>query len=251
MRLMGILLLWLLVLTLAFVGCAARNGEPRAGTSNDQWDSLRQRMVKWQLAAPGRNITNQRVLAAMSEVPRHEFVPLSQQSRAYEDFPLPIGFGQTISQPYIVAFMTAQLDPQPGERILEIGSGSGYQAAVLSKLGAEVFSIEIIQALANQAETNLNRLHFEQVKIKSGDGYLGWPEYAPFDAIIVTCAPTRVPEPLVNQLKPHGRMIIPVGEPGDQMLYLLRKNGDRLEQQAVLPVRFVPMTGGAQSPRNP
>lgn len=246
---MSVVWLWLILLAVALVGCTAREDSPFVEPAEARWKALREEMVKHQLAAPGRNITNQLVLKAMEDVPRHEFVPPSQQSRAYEDYPLPIGYEQTISQPYIVAFMTEQLDPKPADRVLEIGSGSGYQAAVLSTLVAEVYSIEIIESLAHIASSNLKRTGYTNVWVKSGDGYLGWPEHAPFDSIIVTCAPTQVPEPLIKQLKPNGRMIIPVGEPFDQMLYLYRKRDGRLQKQAVLPVRFVPMTGVIQMPK--
>jgi protein-L-isoaspartate(D-aspartate) O-methyltransferase len=197
-------------------------------------------MVRDQIAA--RGIKADRVLAALSQVPRHEFVPLSQRSLAYEDGPLPIGHGQTISQPYIVAFMTEALEPQPADRVLEIGTGSGYQAAVLAGLVAEVFSIEIVGPLAHRAKADLERLGYGNVQVRLGDGYQGWPEAAPFDAIIVTCAPEQVPEALVNQLKLGGRMIVPVGPSnGVQELYRLRKHPAGMEIQAVLPVRFVPM----------
>ena len=203
----------------------------------------RKRMVEEQLKAPGRDITNQKVLQAMLTVPRHEFVPERARKMAYSDQPLPIGHGQTISQPYIVAFMTERLQPRPTDRVLEIGTGSGYQAAVLSALVSEVYTIEIVEPLARRAEADLQRLGYQNVKVKAGDGYKGWPEAAPFDAIIVTCAPEHVPQPLIDQLKDGGRMIIPVGASADQKLYLLEKRGKNVEQRAVLPVRFVPMTG--------
>ena len=203
-------------------------------------------MIQEQLVGAGRNITNARVLAVMEKVPRHEFVPEEYRDRAYDDRALPIGYDQTISQPYIVAFMTEQLDPKPTDRVLEIGTGSGYQAAVLAQLVAEVYTIEIIEPLAQRAEADLKRLGYTNIHVRAGDGYQGWPEAAPFDAIIVTCAPEKVPQPLVEQLKDGGRMIIPVGPMGDQELVLLRKQGEQLEKRAVLPVRFVPMTGGAQ-----
>jgi len=198
-------------------------------------------MVDEQLVAPGRNIKNQRVLEAMATVPRHEFVPKTLGRFAYSDEPLPIGYGQNISQPFIVAFMTEQLDPKPTDRVLEIGTGSGYQAAVLSRLVAEVYTIEIIEPLARRAEADLKRLGYNNVKVLAGDGYQGWPDHAPFDAIIVTCAPDHIPPPLVEQLRNGGRMIIPVGALEDQQLYLLQKHGAKVEQQAILPVRFVPM----------
>lgn len=214
----------------------------------EEYAALRSRMVERQLKAPGRNITHPGVLKAMEEVPRHELVPPGQREYAYEDRPLPIGHGQTISQPYVVAFMTEKLDPKPGDKILEIGTGSGYQAAVLSKLVAEVYSIEIVEALGLRATADLQRLGYGNVRVRVGDGYRGWPEAAPFDAIIVTAAPEQVPQPLVDQLKDGGRMIIPVGPSGDQNLYLLEKRGAKLERQAVLPVRFVPMTGESLHP---
>ena len=203
-------------------------------------------MIREQLVGAGRHITNARVLAVMEKIPRHEFVPEQNRSRAYEDRALPIGYDQTISQPYIVAFMTEKLDPQPTDRVLEIGTGSGYQAAVLAQLVAEVYTIEIIEPLAQRAEANLKRLGCANIHVRAGDGCQGWPEAAPFDAIIVTCAPEKVPPSLVEQLRDGGRMIIPVGPIGDQELVLLRKQGEQLEQRAVLSVRFVPMTGGAQ-----
>ncbi len=211
----------------------------------------RGRMVREQLQSGDRGITNARVLAAMRKVPRHELVPERVRSAAYEDTPLPIGYGQTISQPYIVAFMTEQLDPQPTDRVLEIGTGSGYQAAVLAELVQTVYTIEIVEPLAERAKADLQRLGCTNVFVRAGDGYQGWPEAAPFDAIIVTCAPEDVPRPLVKQLKEGGRMIIPVGSFGAQNLVLLRKRGTQLERRAVLPVRFVPMTGKAQRGRSP
>ncbi|MBI5385575.1 MAG: protein-L-isoaspartate(D-aspartate) O-methyltransferase [Verrucomicrobia bacterium] len=206
--------------------------------------AARQRMVREQLAAPGRDITNRQVLAAMARVPRHEFVPENARDGAYADHPLPIGHGQTISQPYIVAYMTEVLEPRPTDRVLEIGTGSGYQAAVLAALVKEVYSIEIIEPLARRAEADLKRLAYTNVHVRAGDGYKGWPEAAPFDAIIVTCAPEEVPQPLIDQLKEGGRMIIPVGPIYDQNLYLLTKKEGKVLRQAVLAVRFVPMTGG-------
>lgn len=203
-------------------------------------------MVAEQLSGPGRNITNALVLAAMGKVPRHEFVPERLRHQAYEDCPLPIGHDQTISQPYIVAFMTEQLEPEPTDRVLEIGTGSGYQAAVLAELVAKVYTVEIVEELAKRAAADLKRLGYTNVSVRAGDGYKGWPEVAPFDAIIVTCAPEKVPPPLIDQLKDGGRMIIPVGPAWDQELVLLRKRGDRLVRHAVLPVRFVPMTGQTQ-----
>jgi protein-L-isoaspartate(D-aspartate) O-methyltransferase len=214
----------------------------QAKPDND-FDVARRRMVEEQLAGAGRDIKNRSVLDAMAAVPRHEFVPENERRLAYEDEPLPIGYGQTISQPYIVAFMIEKLDPKPADRILEIGTGSGYEAAILSRLVAEVYTIEILEPLAKQAAANLKRLGYLNVKVLTGDGYKGWPEHAPFDGIIVTCAPDHIPQPLVDQLRDGGQMIIPVGAPGMQELFVLRKRGTKVEQTAVLPVRFVPMTG--------
>ena len=196
-------------------------------------------MVERQLKP--RGIKDERVLAAMARVRREEFVPADARIDAYEDGPLPIGYDQTISQPYIVAFMTEQLRPKPSDRVLEIGTGSGYQAAILAELVADVHTIEIVEPLAKTAEATLQRLGYKNVHLKVGDGYQGWPEEAPFDAIIVTCAPEKVPQPLVDQLKDGGRMVIPVGERFAQQLYLLEKKNGQLTESATLPVRFVPM----------
>jgi protein-L-isoaspartate(D-aspartate) O-methyltransferase len=205
--------------------------------------SQRQRMVQQQLVT--RGINDARVLAAMAKVPREEFVTPESRAASYEDGPLPIGYGQTISQPYIVAFMTEQLRPKPGDRVLEVGTGSGYQAAILAELVSEVYSIEIVGPLAKNAEATLQRLGYKNVHLKIGDGYQGWPEVGPFDAIIVTCAPDKVPQALVDQLKDGGRMVIPVGARFAQQLYLLEKKDGQLKQSATLPVRFVPMTSEA------
>jgi protein-L-isoaspartate(D-aspartate) O-methyltransferase len=205
----------------------------------------RQTMVEQQIEA--RGISDPATLAALRTVPRHEFLPMRLRSEAYADYPLPIGHGQTISQPFIVAFMTEAIRPQPGERILEIGAGSGYQAAILAQMGAEVYTIEIVEPLAEMARQTLERLGYKNAHVKHGDGFRGWPEHAPFDAIIVTCAPDKIPAPLVEQLRDGGRMIIPVGSGMNQELVLLRKKGDKIEKQSVLPVRFVPMTGEAQT----
>ena len=217
---------------------------PDVRAAETDFTAARQRMVRQQLTAPDRGITNAAVLAVMGKVARHEFVPASLRAQAYDDHPLPIGYDQTISQPFIVAFMTEKLEPKPTDKVLEIGTGSGYQAAVLAELVREVYTIEIVEPLARRAEADLKRLGYTNVMVRAGDGYKGWPEAAPFDAVIVTCAPDHVPQPLVEQLKEGGRMIIPVGPVGDQELYILRKRGDKVERRAVLPVRFVPMTGG-------
>jgi len=203
-------------------------------------------MVQRQLIP--RGINDQRVLAAMAKVPREEFVSPESRAASYEDGPLPIGHAQTISQPYIVAFMTEQLRLKPGDRVLEVGTGSGYQAAILAELMSEVYSIEIVEPLAKNAEATLQRLGYKNVHLKIGDGYKGWPEAAPFDAIIVTCAPDKVPQALVDQLKDDGRMVIPVGDRFAQQLYLLEKKNGQLKQSATLPVRFVPMTSEAAKP---
>lgn len=236
----------LLLLVLA-VGCGPTvSREPsNHGSGGEDYTMERLRMVRDQLESPSRGITNARVLAAMRRVPRHEFVPAELRGLAYEDRPLPIGYSQTISQPYIVAIMTERLEPQPTDRVLEVGTGSGYQAAVLAELVAEVYTIEIVEPLADRAAADLGRLGCTNVHVRAGDGYRGWPEEAPFDAVIVTCAPEAVPQPLVDQLAEGGRMIIPVGPLHNQQLILLRKQDGELERKAVLPVRFVPMTGEA------
>ena len=232
-----------MVLLILLAACDSGGAPAAAPETESRLSAARRRMVEEQIKAPGRGVTNIRVLEAMAAVPRHEFVPAELRPAAYGDYPLPIGYDQTISQPFIVAYMTERLAPQPSDRVLEIGTGSGYQAAVLSKLVAEVWTIEIIEPLARRAETDLRRVGYTNVTVKAGDGYQGWPEAAPFDAIIVTCAPEMVPQPLVDQLKDGGRMMIPVGPFGDQSLYLLEKRGKEVRKKAVLAVRFVPMTG--------
>jgi len=235
-------LLWLFLLFF-MVWFSADYMRPPSSDGRDEHEKARQEMVVHQLSAPGRDIRNERVLLVMRTVPRHLFVPQEHQTKAYSDHPLPIGYGQTISQPFIVAYMTEQLDPKPGETILEIGTGSGYQAAVLSRLVKKVYTIEIVDPLAKIAGQNLKSLSYDNVEVKSGDGYQGWPEHAPFDSIIVTCAPEQIPKPLTEQLKEGGKMIIPVGPLNDQSLFLLVKKNNALEKKAILPVRFVPMTG--------
>lgn len=228
-------------LLFGWVGCSPAKADPDEAA----FTAMRHQMVETQLTAPGRDITNPCVLEAMRRVPRHLLVPENLRPSAYEDSPLPIGHGQTISQPFIVAFMTEKLDPQPEDRVLEIGTGSGYQAAVLAELVAEVFTIEIIPELAARAEQDLAELGYKNIHVRVGDGYLGWPEAAPFDAIIVTCAPENIPTPLVDQLREGGRMILPVG--GErQELHLLTKRDGTIQTESVLPVRFVPMTGRAR-----
>ncbi len=237
---------------LAFLSLAAMTvalGSPGVATQ-DPFTNARQRMVDWQLQGMGRGITNSRVLEVMRQVPRHEFVPRSLQSEAYDDRPLPIGHSQTISQPYVVAFMTERLEPKPTDRVLEIGTGSGYQAAVLSPLVAKVYTIEIVASLAAEAAARLKNLGYTNVIVRAGDGYRGWPEAAPFDSIIATCAPEHVPQPLIDQLKEGGLMILPVGPTIAQDLVLLTKRKGQLERRSVLPVRFVPMTGEAMEKMN-
>ncbi|PYI92872.1 MAG: protein-L-isoaspartate O-methyltransferase [Verrucomicrobia bacterium] len=197
-------------------------------------------MVERQLRP--RGIDDARVLRVMAKVPRESFVAKELRARAYEDHPLPIGYGQTISQPFIVAFMTQELKPKATDRVLEIGTGSGYQAAILAELVAEVYTIEIVKPLAQSAEVRLRELGYKNVHVKAGDGYKGWPEHAPFDAIIVTAAPDHVPQPLVEQLKEGGRMIIPVGGSIAQQLNVFEKRGGALKQIAAIPVNFVPLT---------
>jgi protein-L-isoaspartate(D-aspartate) O-methyltransferase len=242
---------WFVALVLAAASCGPYPGTLITAAADYNYTAERKRMVEEQLAAPGRGITNRQVLKAMAAVPRHEFVPENVRKQAYADHPLPIGHNQTISQPYIVAFMTEQLDLKPTDRVLEIGTGSGYQAAVLSPLVADVYTIEIVEPLARRAEADLKRLGYKNVNVRAGDGYKGWVEAAPFDAIIVTCAPDHVPQPLVDQLREGGRMVIPVGEWYDQKLYLLKKKGNRVERNAVLPVRFVPMTRAKEPATKP
>jgi len=218
-------------------------GDAGPADQDDRYENARQHMVATQLKAVGRGIRDAKVLEAMGTVPRHEFVPQSQRKNAYRDSPLPIGHGQTISQPYIVAFMTEKLDLKPSDKVLEIGTGSGYQAAILAKLVKDVYSVEIVEPLAKRAKATLGKLGFKNVHVRAGDGYKGWPTQAPFDAVIVTCAPDHIPEPLVEQLREGGTMMIPVGaRDGAQELYLLRKIKGKVRREAVLPVRFVPMT---------
>ena len=228
------------------IGCAGCGEEPSEGATMEPTDreaSRRASMVRQQLEP--RGIHTEPVLAAMGRVPRHLFVPRAQRSLAYEDRPLGIGHGQTISQPYIVAFMTEALQLDGDEKVLEIGTGSGYQAAVLGELAAEVFTIEIVAPLAARAEKTLAELGYQNVHVRAGDGYRGWPEHAPFDAIIVTAAPDHVPQPLINQLKVGGRLILPVGD-WLQELVVIDKTSSGTTRRSVLPVRFVPMTGEAR-----
>ena len=205
--------------------------------------TARERMVTDQIEA--RGVVDPRVLAAMRKVPREELVPENVRASAYEDRPLPIGHGQTISQPYIVAEMSAQLELSGDERVLEIGTGSGYQAAILGELAREVYTIEIVEPLAERAAVDLERLGYGNVHVRAGDGYKGWPEEAPFDAIIVTAAPDHVPQPLIDQLAVGGRMVIPVGR-GIQNLTLITRDEYGVRRKTLIGVMFVPMTGEAQ-----
>ena len=193
-----------------------------------------------------RGIKNTRVLESMKKVPRHLFVPEKLRYAAYEDYPLPIGYKQTISQPYIVALMTESIQPEPNDRILEIGTGSGYQAAVLSEIVKEVYTIEIVEPLAESAKLKLKKLGYSNVQVRYGDGFYGWPEVEKFDAIIITASPPKVPEPLINQLKDGGKIIVPLEEGLWQELTLFSKKNGKLERHDIIPVRFVPMTGDVQ-----
>lgn len=210
---------------------------------DDVFAAARRLMVRTQLAA--RDIADTSVLQTMAEIPRHEFVPPNLKDMAYQDRPLPIGEGQTISQPYIVAYMTQALDLQAGDKVLEIGTGSGYQAAVLARLVEHVYTIEIIPSLGDSARQLLQRQGHDNVTVRVGDGYVGWPSEAPFDAIMVTAAPDHVPPALVDQLAEGGRLVLPVGDHYQELLRLTKREGE-IHTESLLPVRFVPMTGQAQ-----
>jgi protein-L-isoaspartate(D-aspartate) O-methyltransferase len=233
-----IAVLALLLALIAAVACMA------AGPQDDELAVARQRMVAEQIRV--RGVTEPAVLAAMEAVPRHLFVPESERNGAYEDRPLPIGSRQTISQPYIVALMTSLLGVRPGDRILEVGTGSGYQAAVLSRLAGEVYSVEILKPLGERARRTLAELGYRNVHIRVGDGYEGWPDAAPFDGIIVTAAPPRIPDPLLRQLKVGGKLVIPVGQTYQDLIVMTKRKDGGFDRENVLPVRFVPMTGEAQ-----
>jgi protein-L-isoaspartate(D-aspartate) O-methyltransferase len=223
-------------------------GAPVLPAAAADWPALRERMVAEQLV--GRDITDAAVLRAMRRVPRHELVPESDRSQSYEDHPLPIGHGQTISQPYIVAYMTQLLRLKTGDKTLEVGTGSGYQAAVLAEVTkTNVYTIEIVRPLAERAARDLKRLGYTGVRVRHGDGYEGWPEHAPFDAIIVTAGADHVPPPLIRQLKPGGRMVIPVGGVwAIQYLVIVEKQADgTVRKHQDLPVRFVPLTGKGEN----
>ena len=220
---------------MAFFASLAANGADEAA-----FVRAREEMVATQIAA--RGVKDPKTLAAMRKVPRHLFVPEGARGQAYEDHPLAIGHGQTISQPYIVALMTDLINPQPSAVVLEIGTGSGYQAAVLSQIAARVFTIEIVAPLAASSTALLKRLGYANVSVRAGDGYLGWPEAAPFDAILVTAAAPKIPAPLKEQLKDGGRLVLPVGDDWQELVVVTRRGG-RFEENRLLAVRFVPMTG--------
>jgi len=212
------------------------------GEAPDWATAARARMVQEQIAS--RGVKSTRVLDAMRKVPRHLFVPMALERRAYDDSPLPIGSGQTISQPYIVGSMTDLLAVSPGIKVLEIGTGSGYQAAILAETGARVWSIEIVPGLAAQAKSLLERLGYRQVTLRTGDGYAGWKEEAPFDRIIVTAAPPEIPDALVEQLKPGGRMVVPVGREYQELVVIEKAMDGRVRKRVEYPVMFVPMVKG-------
>lgn len=220
------------------LSCKEKYKKEKGMNNIDEFYQKRLEMVELQLK--GRDITDKRVLDAMLKVERHKFVPKEYQKLAYIDEPLPIGYSQTISQPYIVALMTQLLELKGDEKVLEIGTGSGYQAAILAELCKEVYTIEIIPGLGERAEKLLKELGYNNIFVKIGDGYLGWEEYAPYDGIIVTCAPDHIPQPLIDQLKDSGKMVIPVGEVF-QELVLVEKKKDKIIKKNIIPVRFVPM----------
>jgi len=235
----------LLLLAMCFVLHALDTATAVCETADHRLADARKRMIEYDLK--GRDITDPVVLKAMERVQRHRFVDKSKWSQAYGDYPLPIGQGQTISQPYIVALMTQTLALKKTDSVLEIGTGSGYQAAVLAEIAARVYSVEIHEKLAVKAAHLLKSLGYNNVSVKAGDGFFGWEEHAPFDAIILTCAPRKIPRRLVRQLKDGGRIILPLGEVSrTQILVLGTKKGNELEFTNIIPVRFVPMTGEIQ-----
>lgn len=228
--------IWGFSLAIILISSACSNSQD---VKEDKYFYHRKTMVESQIK--DRGIYNKQVLDALMKVPRHKFVPEVYRSYAYDDRPLPIGYNQTISQPYIVAYMTEALDPDNTKKVLEIGTGSGYQAAILSLLYKTVYSIEIIEPLGENAKKIFAEEGYTNIRVKIGDGFNGWQEYAPFDAIIVTCAPTNIPQPLIDQLAEGGKMIIPVGEQYNQVLYLLTKRNGKIHKTETLPVLFVPM----------
>ncbi len=232
-----------LLTTLIAIFLLTKVAEPR--TESDKYEKERWEMVEKQIV--NRGIRDKMVIEAMLKVPRHKFVPEDLVDRAYDDGPLPIGMGQTISQPYIVALMTELLLPGPGKSILEIGTGSGYQSAVLAETGTDVYTVEIVEKLGLASKEKLLELGYKNINFMIGDGYSGWEEHSPYDGIILTAAPGTVPKPLVNQLKVGGRMVIPVGG-SDQQLLLITKTDEGIEKKYVTSVRFVPMTGLSVGP---
>ena len=232
-------LLVLLIVTITWLGGANASGALRSRQSADPYAQQRALMVAEQIRAGG--VRDSRVLQAMRAVPRHEFVPPSQRHLAYADRPLPIGYGQTISQPFIVGYMTEGLGVTKAHKVLEVGTGSGYQAAVLAQLSGQVYTIEIVPELARQAAATLTRLGYSNVQVREGDGYAGWPQHAPFDRIMVTAAPERIPQPLIDQLASGGRMVIPVGN-AEQWLMVLEKTAAGVVARRTIRVRFVPFT---------
>jgi protein-L-isoaspartate(D-aspartate) O-methyltransferase len=238
---------WIMTL-LSLIGSMPVNAEETADYTAERRQMIRdiESVIARTASKTGRTAFDERVMQVMATVPRHEFVPSGIRSKAYVNKPLPIGYGQTISEPYVVALMTDMLDTQPGDRVLEIGTGSGYQAAILSQLVDHVYSIEIIEALGNSSRKLLDRLGYDNITTRVADGYVGWPEQAPFDGIIVTAAISHIPPPLVRQLKNGGRMVIPVGTRFQtQYLTLVEKDLDgKITTRQLLPVMFVPFTGG-------
>ena len=231
--------LGIVIMLLILADCTEGRRATEVGPEGE-FKAMRENMVETQIKA--RGVKDPRVLSAMLKVQRHLFVPKEYQSSAYADQPLPIGEGQTISQPYIVALMTELLSLKGDEKVLEVGTGSGYQAAILGELAQEVYTIEIVEPLATSAKNRLLELGYRNVTVKAGDGYAGWPEVAPFDAVIVTCAPDHIPQPLIDQLKEGGRLVVPVGTYSQELMKIVKKSG-KLESTNVVPVIFVPMTG--------
>lgn len=234
---------FLLLLLPLFLCCSKAQQKGPETAKQDEYGRLREAMVREQIVA--RGVRDSLVVQAMRKVPRHEFVPRQLRGFAHRDGPLPIGEGQTISQPYIVALMTELLQLEGEERVLEIGTGSGYQAAVLAEIAGEVYTIEILEPLAAAAGKRLKDMGYENITVRCGDGYQGWEEHAPFDGIIVTCAPDHIPQPLVEQLGVGGRMVIPVGEEYQELI-VLERGEEGVTKKSIIPVRFVPMTGEAE-----